>query len=126
MAGKVLKCEIMYSSFSCLPAVIAHAAEQAGHLRIALTQDEADRIAQLDQQLVTILSEYGQAAEIAADLARGTLAHIALNHLSAEQLIADHDHQRTVKQFLAWLDEHLHHGVGVHDAAQAWRLVLPT
>lgn len=111
-------CHICTVHLSALPRVLANAVEQQGWLHFPLIGSERRILGRLNRRLTKLLAQRGDVGEVAADLARGEIGCLALPHLKPCPPASDDQAQR-LKQALAWLDAHLHEGVGVDDAAQA-------
>jgi AraC-like DNA-binding protein len=92
------------------------------YLRIPLDTKQRQNIRKLDQTIADLLAQRPEAGEIAADLARGHCASLAVTALPKDSTKAVHDSERLIKRTLVWMDQHLDQGIGVADAARAMGL----
>lgn len=111
-------CRVCSLHLSGLPRLVSDAAEAAGHLSIPLDAQSRRRIGTLDRRIAGLCAQRSDASEIAAALARGEIGALALAHLPSGQR-ADDAQAQMLKQVLAWLEAHLHEGVGIYDGARA-------
>ena len=112
-------CTIFTVHVAHLPRIIADPIRESEALMMSLDQQQVERLVAVDTKLHDLFALRPDAGEIAADIVRAEIGQLVLPALPQRGARAHVGAERLVKEMLAWLQDHLHLGVGVAEAAEA-------
>jgi AraC-like DNA-binding protein len=113
------QCDVCVVHLAHAPRPLSTWAEKDGFLRIPLDNADRDRIRSVNGEVRALLESRPEMGEIAADMMRGFLSHIALKYFPKRREHQTNNAEQSIKRTLAWLDEHLDKGVSINDACTA-------